>query len=243
MAIRQKRKYEKMFDEVKQLPVSAGVVLEPVDTKHDHDADTVNLLRRLERNGDVQAVAPHKIVLGRNMYVKKFYSYAKIARQLEVDKSIVMRWATAFNWEEEKEREQFEQYQKISSIRKRTIDIDERHDRMFQNLETLVEDTLRQFQNGDVDVEVKDLKTLADVASKCMESRRTIHKREQSRTTVVSELQANGVFDKFASMMESAVLDEPNELKQIEVKVLDNEPKRIVHAEVVEDLEFEDQEG
>lgn len=211
----------------------------PVDVVDDRNADMQQLIRQLERTGDLRIVAPAKMLQARTLYTKKMYSRKKTAKTVGVSLDIVDRWADSFGWDEERKKTEFDWFCKVTEVRRKSIDIDERHDRMFHDLETLVEDTLRRMRVAG-DVNPRDLATLAGALKVTMEGRRTIRKMETGVTRKVLEFTANEtLFTEFMELVAETASPEavPAPPRQITAAVAP-----VIHASA-EDVEFEEQDG
>lgn len=223
----------------------------PRDTQRgDTSEDTTSLIHKMERSGMAKFTNPMLMLKARGLYCRKMLDRATVAKQCGLNVSLVDRWIVLYGWEDERRQTEIKWYERVSTLRRTKLDCDVRHDRMFQDLETLIEDTIARGRN-ETDpnkmLEIKDIQMLAAASKTCMESRRKIHKKDAAEkiTTQVLAIQGEGVFGNFANMMANILAPNGGErIKAIdhspaspEVQALDN-PDSVDHASG-EDVEFE----
>lgn len=196
-----------------------------------------SLIRRLQRTGNLKVVSPLIMMRARRLYVTKLRTKEEVCRECEIDKATLERWIFQFCWNELREKREYQLYQRVSGIRRRSIpNIDEKHDLMFHNLESLIEDTVYRIKRDGLTIPAKDLTALAGAARICMDCRRTIHKKEGPASRHVVELQDHSVFNEFAAMLTDVV---SNPTMKIDVANPGEVMKQIPYS--VEDQEYEDQ--
>lgn len=115
-----------------------------------------------------------------------------IAKELDLPLSTLQRWSHLYCWDDARaERERF-LINRVQGVRRALVpDIDRRHDAMFSSLESLLETTMRELTDSGQMVPPNHLKTLASTLALCQSGRRTVHKKEQSISKHVHELQEN----------------------------------------------------
>jgi transposase len=212
----------------------------PVDyeTPADREADMRSLVKRMERTGKLRTVAPAKMMHARNLYVTKLRSKRKVAKAVGVTLDVLERWIHQFAWDDLRQKREYQLYQKVSGIRRKAIpDIDQKHDQLFHNLESLIEDTIYRIKRDEIAISPRDLPALATAARICMDSRRTVHKKEGPVSRHVHELSDHSVFHEFASMLTDTVTSP--KLNRIDVDAA--EVVKQIPYRVAEDAELEDE--
>jgi hypothetical protein len=217
-----------------------GLKIIPVDYRspEDREADLRSLILRLERQGRCKTASPMRMLRARALYCNKFLDRAAVARAVGVTVGDVDHWVLVDGWEKQRHENEFKQYQKVAGVRRRVMpDIDEKHDRMFHNLEALLEDTVFRIKRDEIEMDPKDLVSLANAAKTCMEARRTIHKKEGPARRHVFELEDPTLLNEFAAM----VMDLTSSGKaRVEVEASEPEViKQIPYS--IEDQHLEDQ--
>lgn len=197
------------------------------------EQDMRRLIHRIERTGRIRTVTPLKQMQARRLYCRQFASKHDVSKKVGVPIYILESWVLQFGWDEIRAKTEFRLYQRVTGIRRRCIpNIDEKHDQMFHNLESLIEDTIFKLKRDDTEVDPRYLTALAQAAKTCMEARRTIHKKEGPINRHSIEVTEGGVFNEFAAMLVNATgkggltdlkLGQPEEMKQIPCVVEDQE--------------------
>lgn len=146
------------------------------------------------------------------------------------------RWIMTQDWEKLRHETEFKYYQRVTGIRRRSIpNIDEKHDQAFHNLESLIEDTIYRIKRDEVEVPPKDLVSLANAMRICMDSRRTVHNKENPAKRHVLEFQDATLLNEFTSM----VLDLTDKgQKRVDVDGDIENLKQIPYS--IEDVDVED---
>lgn len=132
------------------------------------------LIRFLEATGRIKHTSYVTLMKARNLFLRHV-SVDKIAVQLNVEPSIIDRWALCFSWDEERDRRMFEQFRKVSGVNKMYgEDLAKRHDRIAGSIEQTAERLLqRNADGGGTTLSVRDLSGLASTIKATQEIRRT----------------------------------------------------------------------
>lgn len=210
----------------------------PVDVQERRTENFHALMQQLERSGNLRVINPAKMLQAKALYVRKMMSRRRTAKAVGVPLEVIDRWADSFGWDAEKKKIEFEWFQKVSEVRRKTVDIDERHDQMFHDLETLIEDTLRVMRKNNT-ATPRDISVLAGALRVTMEGRRTVRKMEGPATRKVIEFQNNPqLLEEFIELANELAL--PN-VAQTPPRI-SAEVAAVDHS-VAEDVEFEELDG
>jgi hypothetical protein len=213
------------------------------ETKAQRLADQNSLIKKLERTGKLKTATQWRMFAARRAYVQDRLEKQEAAKAAGVSRKQLETWILMLGWDELREKREFELFQKVLDIRHKAIpDIDEKHDRMFHHLESLIEDTIHRIQRDETEVKPRDLSVLATAAKSCMDARRTVHKKEGQVSKQVVELQGDrSLFDSFAAMLQDTAtkpqLGNPEKRITIDLRPEDN---AILSAP--EDADFETQD-
>lgn len=208
------------------------------ESKEARDRDAASLIRYLERTGECPTVKPYLMMRARSLYIRKLMDKRDVARAVKVEVGMLDRWIAQFGWEDLRREEEFRLFRKVAGVRKRILgeeNIDEKHDLMFHSLEALIEDTVFRIKRGELECSVRDLTSLASAARTCMDSRRTIHRKEGSPTRHIHELQDGSLLDEFAAMLTDTVAP-----RKLTVEIGESVE---VRPAVYEDVEHEGESG
>lgn len=175
----------------------------------------ISLLKKLELEGNLRATSEVQMMLARKHYVKENKTPKEIARLVAVHPSVVEKWAVLFEWDEARNRYQFERWSRVAKIAKlRGVQVDERADRLYHSIEHVVEtllhnhhEALRAVQEADEDEDTSflerqvlrptDLKALAATIKETRGERKTIRgeSANQNEQTRKLEVDVSGNVD------------------------------------------------
>lgn len=213
----------------------------PVNLNEPPPQQYKSLLWHLQHTGQVRLTKPMQMLRARKLYCIKLQDKRDVAKEIKVPLDIIDGWITQFGWDELRQKREFEIYQGVAGIRKKVLpNINEKHDLMFHNLESLIEDTVyrvKRSQGTDKEIMLapKDIATLATAAKTCMDQRRIIHSKEGKISKHVLELQDGTMLAQFQEMLTGAMDIEKKLAPPKEVEEIKQIPTRVVM-----DAEFED---
>lgn len=218
------------------MPKSLRILPVDYESPEDREADMNSLILRLERQGRLQTVQPIRMMRARTLYCRKLKQKSEVARAVGVTIGDLDRWIMMNDWDKLRHETEFKYYQRVSGIRQKAFpDIDSKHDQMFHNLESLIEDTVFRLKRDEKELEPKDLVALANASKTCMESRRTIHNKEGPVKRHVFSIEDPTLLNDFTNM----VLD-MTDTKQVESNGDIDSLKRIPFSESEDaDIEME----
>jgi hypothetical protein len=144
----------------------------PIKDKNDPD-NYPTLASYLEAQGRITHITHAQILRGRFLYMRG-YSAHQIATDLNIDASIVDRWALIFAWDEERDKRLFNEFRKVTSISgPYAANLSERHERIAGGIEQYAEKILQGAANGKLNITSRDLATLASTIKSTQEIRKT----------------------------------------------------------------------
>lgn len=151
-----------------------------------------SLTQQLATSGRIKVLPETTMLRAKHLYVTKGLPVKVIARDLDIEPTVIERWAHLFNWHDMRTERERQQYQRVLGIRRSfTPNIDQKHDRLYNSIEGLLEDTLQHMQNSDQPVTPAQLRTLSSVLKNCQDGRRIIQGKEQNITKNVKEVSEN----------------------------------------------------
>ena len=176
-------------------------LLRPKDTltRETSQRDRQSLTQKLTKQGKIRLTNDLQLLRARKAFVVDLLPLAKVAEDLGLERSTLQRWAHLYNWYDDRSDRELALYRKVAGLRRNLVpDIDQRHDSIFSSLEDLLETTVRELSDAGVAVPPQHLRTLASTAEICQKSRRVVHKKEQSISKKVLEIQEDPkVYDDF----------------------------------------------
>lgn len=215
--------------------------IKPPDTlEAEEDPENApSLLAFLEKRGDVSHVTQAQLYKARNLYVTKFWQIKQVAKTLGLPSSVIERWNFAYDWDEERNRRLFQQFQRINGQRsKRSRNIDERADSIFHGIERVAEQILQEHMDAPEGsagtlqrLGIKDLASLAKTVKDCHETRRLIHGKSSAPSVSKQEVKIEVTGDLFSQV--GHMLQ-----KVIAPQIGLNKPK--ITVQDLEDVEFEE---
>lgn len=176
--------------------------LVPLEEESIDISDYEALKEALTVAGNTQVLQPAQMLKARNLYCTELLDKHIVAERLSIPINQIDHWIAIFGWNIARENREHRLFEKIANIKRKVVpDIDTKHDLLFHNIESLIEDTIYHYTQSDTLPEPKDIGTLTSAAKTCMESRRLVHKKEGHVSKKVIEFQNSGLVDQFAEML------------------------------------------
>lgn len=209
-----------------------------------------SLIEYLQDTGQLHKVTSAQLGKARHLFVTKQLNTSRVARMLKLPLAVIERWVVSFGWEEERDRRMFETWRKLNKgFRERqSAGLDERHNRIFGQIESVAEQLLQDHQNSyddpafeDKRLSAADLKSLTMSVHAAMECRRTIHNKRAPTSTVKVIHEAPELFDSIARAVVGATQEQllPAPRRMLEVTPLapasDSELETVVDDGASED--------
>lgn len=203
-----------------------------------------SLLAFLEKRGDVSHVTQAQLYKARNLYVTKFWQIKRVAKTLGLPPSVIERWNLAYDWDEERDRRLFQQFQKINGKRSKSRrNIDERADSIFHGIERVAEEMLQEHMDAPEGKEgmlqrlgIKDLATLAKTVKDCHETRRLIHGRSNAPSVSKQEVKievTGDLFQQVGHMLQKVIAPQQIDMNRHKITVENAEDAE--YEEIIED--------
>lgn len=154
--------------------------------------DVRSLTYDLAMQGKIKVLPESVMLKARHKYVTRGIPVRVIASELDLEPAVIERWAHIYNWHDLKTQRDMHLYQKVLGIKRSfTPNIDEKHDRLYNSIEALLEATITDIQNSPDLASPKQLKDLASVIKSCQEGRRVIQGKETGINKQVKEVTGN----------------------------------------------------